>query len=73
MFRGESLVETGTKAEETGCCEDLKAAFAYMDKFVLRKYFSITKITSNLEENKNDQEMELKVRNSLTEQKIESN
>ncbi len=27
--------------EDTGCCEDLKASAAYIDQFVLKKYFAV--------------------------------
>ena len=32
--------EDKAQIEEAGCCEDLKAAYAYADKFLLRKYFA---------------------------------
>ncbi len=31
------------QVEDTGCCEDLKAAFAHVDKFVLKAYFQVPK------------------------------
>jgi len=43
--RPEPIEASNPDMEEKGCCEDLKAAFAHVDGFVIKKYFEATKQT----------------------------
>lgn len=71
MFRGDYLPGNVRSIEDTGCCEDLKAAFAYMDKFVLKKYFETPEGEEKLQETAKEREMHITIRDPIPESKLE--